>query len=170
MSKVKGATGGIAGLGAIGYGIYGIGQVHGYMNMIIFTIGSIIALLIVYRLSGSRKIKQDCVVYNQNELFMVTVLILIIFAVLLPGLFAFSILQNRNDKIIITKNSICIVDNETTHDFLFDDLDSYQIANSKLVLNFKEKEKITFKLDELNLNAKDIKSLDLDLKASVIKR
>jgi hypothetical protein len=79
-------------------------------------------------------------------------------------------LQNRNDKIIITKNSICIVDNETTHDFLFDDLDSYQIANSKLVLNFKEKEKITFKLDELNLNAKDIKSLDLDLKASVIKR
>ena len=62
MSKVKGATGGIAGLGAIGYGIYGIGQVHGYMNMIIFTIGSIIALLIVYRLSGSRKIKQDCVV------------------------------------------------------------------------------------------------------------
>jgi hypothetical protein len=171
------------------------------MNMIIFTIGSIIALLIVYRLSGSRKIKQDCVVYNQNELFMVTVLILIIstglystykiyqnqnelgetitsnaivivfiFAVLLPGLFAFSILQNRNDKIIITKNSICIVDNETTHDFLFDDLDSYQIANSKLVLNFKEKEKITFKLDELNLNAKDIKSLDLDLKASVIKR
>lgn len=201
MSKAKGATGGIAGLGAIGYGIYGIGQVHGYMNMIIFTIGSIIALLIVYRLSGSRKIKQDCVVYNQNELFMVTVLILIIstglystykiyqnqnelgetitsnafvivfiFAILLPGLFAFSILQNRNDKIIITKNNICIVDNETTHDFLFDDLDSYQIANSKLVLNFKEKEKITFKLDELNLNAKDIKLLDLDLKASVIKR
>ncbi len=200
MSKIKGATGGLAGIGAIGFGLYGIGEVHGYMNMVIFIVVAIVAVLTVHRLSGSRKKKNDCIVYNQNELFMVTILLLIlttglystyriyqnqnklgesitsdaivivlIFAIILPGLFALSILKNRNDKIIITPNKLTIFDNKTTHEFLFDELDSYQIANSKLVLNFKEKEKITFKLDELNLNTKDIKLLDLDLKASVIK-
>jgi hypothetical protein len=201
MSKATGATGGIAGLGAIGFGVYGIGQVHGFVNMTIFIVGAIISLFIVYRLSGSRKKKNECIVYNQNEVFMVAVLALIItsglysafriyqkqnelgesmtgdaigivfiFAIIFPGLYAFSILKNRNDKIIITPNNLKIVDNNTTHEFLFEDLDSYEIANSKLVLYFKEKDKITFKLDELNLNAKDIKLLDLDLKASVIKR
>ena len=200
MSKATGATGGIAGLGAIGFGVYGIGQVHGFVNMTIFIVGAIISLFIVYRLSGSRKKKNECIVYNQNEVFMVAVLALIItsglysafriyqkqnelgesmtgdaigivfiFAIIFPGLYAFSILKNRNDKIIITPNNLKIVDNNTTYEFLFDDLDYFAL---KFVAGyrFREKEKITFKLDELNLNAKDIKSLDLDLKASVIKR
>ena len=200
MSKIKGATGGVAGLGAIGFGLYGIGKVHGYMNMVIFIVVAIVAVLTVHRLSGSRKKKTDCIVYNQNELFMVTILLLIlttglyssykiyqnqnklgesitsdaivivlIFAIVLPGLFALSILKNRNDKIIITPNKLTIVDNKTTHEFLFDELNSYQIEKSKLVLHFREKEKMTFKLDELNLNKKDIRSLDLDLEACLIK-
>jgi len=78
MSKATGATGGIAGLGAIGFGVYGIGQVHGFVNMTIFIVGAIISLFIVYRLSGSRKKKNECIVYNQNEVFMVAVLALII--------------------------------------------------------------------------------------------
>jgi len=36
MSKAKGATGGLAGLGAIGFGVYGIGQVHGFSDYSIF--------------------------------------------------------------------------------------------------------------------------------------
>jgi len=201
MSKAKGATGGLAGLGAIGFGVYGIGQVHGFINMTIFIVGAIISLFIVYRLSGSRKKKNEFIVYNQNEVYMVAVLVLIItsglysafsiyqkqnelgesitgdaivivfiFAIILPGLYAYSILKNRNDKIIITPTKLTIIDNKKTYEFLLEDLDSYQIANSKLILYVKEKEKMTFKLDELNLNAKDIKLLDLDLKASVIKR
>jgi hypothetical protein len=200
MSKKKIEIGGIAGLGAIGFGIYGIGQVHGYVNMIIFIIGAIISLILAYKFSGSRKKKGDCIVYNQNELFMITVLVLIlttglystfrilqdtnklgesitgysivmvlIFAILLPGFYAFPILKNRNDKIIITPKNLTIVDNKTTHEFLFEDLDSYQITNSNLVINLKNKEKITFKLDDLNLYSNDINSLDVDLRTCLIK-
>ena len=129
---------------------------------------TILLLILTTGLYSSYKIYQ-----NQNKLgesiTSDAIVIVLIFAIVLPGLFALSILKNRNDKIIITPNKLTIFDNKTTHEFLFDELNSYQIEKSKLVLHFREKEKMTFKLDELNLNKKDIRSLDLDLEACLIK-
>lgn len=200
MSKTKETTGGISAVAALGYGIYGIGKVHGFLNMSIFVIGASLALFLVYRFTGARKKKEDSIVYNLNESFILTVLGLIVstgiyssfriymsqnelgenvasyaivivcvFVIILPAIYGFLLLNNRNDKIIVTKNNLSITDNNKTYNLQFSDIESYQIKNSKLVIEQKGEDEISIKLEDLNLNSRDIKLLDNDLNTYIAK-
>jgi hypothetical protein len=78
-----------------------------------------------------------------------------------------SYLKNRNDKIIIGNTSIVIVDNKQSIEFDFNDIFTYQINDSKLLLNLKEIGNKTIDLNELNLNKRDIEKLKLDLQTRI---
>jgi len=94
MSNVKGIGGGLTGLLSLGCSIYAIGKVHGYINISIFILVSFLALYLVYRFVGSRKKKQEVIIYNLNETFILTVLIFI----LLMGLYScYRIYQSESE-------------------------------------------------------------------------
>jgi hypothetical protein len=76
-------------------------------------------------------------------------------------------LNNRNDNIIIGNTSIIIVDNERSTEFNFNDILSYQIKDSKLLLNLKEIGNKTIDLSELNLNRRDIEKLNTDIQMRI---
>ncbi len=202
MSKLGTAAnatgGGLSGLGIIGLGIYGIGKVHGYLNVIIFVAVSILLLYLTSRFMGSRKQKKGLIVYNPNEIFIVSFLffivliglyscysiylseselgesiaryaitIVVIIVIVLPLFTMNYYLNNRNDNIIIGNTSIIIVDNERSTEFNFNDILSYQIKDSKLLLNLKEIGNKTIDLSELNLNRRDIEKLNTDIQMRI---
>jgi len=202
MSKLGTAAnatgGGLSGLGIIGLGIYGIGKVHGYLNVIIFVAVSILLLYLTSRFMGSRMQKKGLIVYNPNEIFIVSFLffivliglyscysiylseselgesiaryaitIVVIFVIVLPLFTMNYYLNNRNDNIIIGNTSIIIVDNERSTEFNFNDILSYQIKDSKLLLNLKEIGNKTIDLSELNLNRRDIEKLNTDIQMRI---
>ncbi len=73
MGETTKATGGaLSGLGTIGFGIYGIGETHGYLNTTIFIIIAITGIYFTSQYLGSRKIRDAEIVYNPNEFFLVT--------------------------------------------------------------------------------------------------
>ena len=75
MGETTKATGGaLSGLGGIGFGIYGIGETHGYLNTTIFIIIAITGIYFTSQYLGSRKIRDTEIVYNPNEFFLVTFL------------------------------------------------------------------------------------------------
>jgi hypothetical protein len=202
MSKLGTAAnatgGGLSGLGIIGLGIYGIGKVHGYLNVIIFVAVSILLLYLTSRFMGSRMQKKGLIVYNPNEIFIVSFLffivliglyscysiylseselgesiaryaitIVVIIVIVLPLFTMNYYLNNRNDNIIIGNTSIIIVDNERSTEFNFNDILSYQIKDSKLLLNLKEIGNKTIDLSELNLNRRDIEKLNTDIQMRI---
>jgi len=202
MSKLGTAAnatgGGLSGLGIIGLGIYGIGKVHGYLNVIIFVAVSILLLYLTSRFMGSRMQKKGLIVYNPNEIFIVSflffivliglyscysiylseselgesiaryaIIIVVIFVIVLPLFTMNYYLNNRNDNIIIGNTSIIIVDNERSTEFNFNDILSYQIKDSKLLLNLKEIGNKTIDLSELNLNRRDIEKLNTDIQMRI---
>ena len=190
--------GGLSGLGIIGLGIYGIGKVHGYLNVIIFVAISISLLYLTSRFMGSRKQKKDFIVYNPNEIFIVSFLFFIVliglyscysiylserelgesitsYAIVIVGIIVIALplftinsyLKNRNDNIVIGNTSIVIADNERSTEFNFNDIQSYQIKDSKLLLNLKEIGNKTIDLSELNLNRRDIEKLNTDIQMRI---
>jgi hypothetical protein len=190
--------GGLSGLGIIGLGIYGIGKVHGYLNVIIFVAISISLLYLTSRFMGSRKQKKDFIVYNPNEIFIVSFLFFIVliglyscysiylserelgesitsYAIVIVGIIVIALplftinsyLKNRNDNIVIGNTSIVIADNERSTEFNFNDIQSYQIKDSKLLLNLKEIGNKTIDLSELNLNSRDIEKLNTDIQMRI---
>jgi len=190
---------GLGGLGLIGFGIYGIGEVHGYLNVTIFIVISILLILVTSRFRGSRREKNDLITYNPNEFFILSVLIFItiigiyscyiisqsdkinesiaesaislvaIIVVLLPSFFIYSFLKNRNDKITLNKLKFTIIDDGKTVEYSYSDIKSYQLKGSKLSLDLIDADNKTFDLSELNLNRSDIKKLDVDLQTRIKK-
>jgi len=190
---------GLGGLGIIGFGIYGIGEVHGYLNVTIFIVISILLILVTSRFMGSRREKQDLIIYNPNEFFIISVLIFItiigiyscyiisqsdkisetiaeyaivtvaIIVVLLPVFVAFSYFRNSFDKITLNKLKFTIIDDGKTAEYSYSDIKSYQLKGSKLSLELIDADNKTFDLSELNLNSRDIKKLDVDLQTRIKK-
>jgi hypothetical protein len=181
-------------IGTIGFGIYGIGQVHGYLDVFLFVIVSTLLLMLTSKFMGSRKQKKSNIVYNPNEFFMISLLFFIVliglyscysiylkesdlgesiasYAIVLvliivigvPIFLIYSYMKNINDKIIIGISSIVITDNTKSTEFNFNDIQSFRIVKTMLILEIKQKGKESIDLSELNLNSRDIKKLDFDL-------
>ena len=80
-------------IGFIGFGIYGIGETHGYLNTIIFIIIAILGIYLTSQYLGSRKIRDAEIVYNPNEFFLVAFLCFIS----IVGIYScYSIYNNEN--------------------------------------------------------------------------
>lgn len=199
-NKTSTVGNGLSAIGALGLGIYGIGQVHGYFNVFLFVTVSTLLLIITSKFMGSRKQKNGNIVYNPNEFFIISILVFIVliglyscfsiyskenelgeditgysillvvlFVIVMPIFGLYSYVKNINDKIIIGNSTIIITDNLNSTEFKFEDIQSYQIQNSKLVLEIKETGNTSFDLRDLNLNSRDIKKLELDLFTSIKK-
>jgi hypothetical protein len=202
MSKLKTAAtatgGGLSGLGMIGLGIYGIGEVHGYLNVIIFVSISISLLFLTSKFMGSRKQKKELIVYNPNEIFILSLLFFLVliglyscysiyqsesklgesitsYAIIIVGIIGIALpiftmnsyLKNRNDNIVIGSKSIVISDNEKSIEFVFSDILSYKIQDSKLLFSIETIGNKAIDLSELNLNKRDIEKLNTDLQIRI---
>ena len=85
---------GLSAIGTLGFGIYGIGQVHGYLNVFLFVIVSTMLLIIASKFMGSRKQKKGNIVYNPNEFFLISLL----FFIVVIGLYScYSIYLNESE-------------------------------------------------------------------------
>lgn len=181
MSKFKTSAtatgGGLSGLGMIGLGIYGIGEVHGYFNVAIFVSTSILLLFLTSKFMGSRKQKKGLVVYNPNEIFIISFL----FFMVLMGLYScFSIYQSENKlgesitsyaivivAIVLITLPLFVINSyyKNRNDNITIDNTSIIISDDKKLLEFKIIDILSYQINgtKLLLNLKEIGNKTIDL-------
>jgi hypothetical protein len=181
MSKLKtsatATSGGISGLGMIGLGIYGIGEIHGYFNVAVFIFSSILLLFLTSRFMGSRKQKKELIMYNPNEIFIVSFL----FFMVLMGLYScYSIFHSENKlgesitayAIVIVAIALIVLPLVVINSYYKNRKDNITIGSTSIIISddeniveYKIIDILSYHINgtKLSLNLKEIGNKTIDL-------
>ena len=168
--------------------IIAIGSTFGYLNVLYFTIFSIVSVFIILKNFGSRKRRANEIIYNSKEFLSVSLLsiilaiglystyelwmqgyrssfliigMLLIF-VFLPGWAIVNFLRNSSDCVRLTNTTIEIKDNDKVISIELITIKSCKV-NSDLIITLMDDKEYQFDLFELNLNARDGENIKRDL-------